>query len=111
MLDTFLPGIGRFRRGHRLGDVPFERNTALAGLVSNREVDVPGQPAIDLDKVRAMLLLLIHDLAPLCFICGNYGIRPNRVWAIDDGAAEVNGWRRIMIGSLRSAPYRSIGRA
>src|SRR5271170_8014635 len=91
--------------------MPFEWNAALVRLVGDGEVNVARQPAIDFDEVRAMLLLLIHYLAPLRFICGDNGIRPNRIWTIDDGTAKVDGRRWIWAGSLPGAPCACIWRA
>src|SRR5580704_8920215 len=112
MLDTLLAGAGCFCRGDRFRNMPFEWNATLAGLVGDREVGVAGQPAIDLDKVRATIPLLFHHFASLSFIGHNNGIGPDRIWAVDDGTAEVDGRRWIFVGRrVRSAPRTGVRRA
>ena len=71
MLDASLSGAACLGRRHRIRYMTFEWDATLFGLVGDCEVSVARQPAVDLDEVRATLLLPIHYFAPLRFIRGN----------------------------------------
>src|SRR5271170_1693369 len=111
MLNTPLPDVGCFCRSHGFRYVSLERDSAFVGLVGDRKVNVARQPAIDLDEIRAALLLLIDNLAPVRFIPNSNGIGPHRLWTINDRAAEVNRRRWVRIGCLCGAPRMGVRRA
>src|SRR5690349_1603540 len=89
MFDALLSGGARFPCTDSKRHMPNYRNVFALRLIGNGEVRLAGEPVVDLNEIRPVLLLLFYNGPGLIGIAHRDLVRPAWRIAINDGTCEI----------------------
>src|SRR5215469_5865795 len=89
MLDAFLLRVRSFPRADQNRYVAFGGNANASTLSRDREISFAGKAAVHLDKIGALVLLVVADGFCLIGSCNLNRLRPHRWVSINDGTRKI----------------------